>query len=570
MYNSNDKIKSFLTYCNESDVEFIEFRFSDKNDEWHSVSYRIDECELYLQNGIDELGLSDEQFQNIVLIPDLDLIFFDPILIEEIIIVPCNMYNTNTKKIENKLTQLSINNHVIKRTLLRYSSTHKKKYVDDINTLKQVIVKMPRLLLFVSDELQNDKEFILESMEYFPDYCNIFQYLNNKLSADKEIVFKAIKYKKHKYNCFNNMHNNLKKDKEVILQILAADPYHIDLELFIIDELKNDKDFAVQILKINGNYLKHFNFEIKTDKELVSLALKNGHEINFHDINSTLKVDKEIVLSVLKNRSSFVNLDDIDDSLKSDKEIVLSVLDINPYIDSNDIDDTLRNDKDFILKVCKKNLGNFIHASHSLQYDKDFIIQVLRSTPLNNTKEFISIIKSNLDDEIIFEIVKKDLKSLEFCSPEFKSNKVFMIPIIQNNIDALQYANYTLLDDKEFILALINHKEIFESISDTLMEDTEFILEISNYNIEILKQINITIYEDINFLNKAIVIDPNIAKYVINKINNFDHTRYSAYMTDEAMNDNKKRFDVIKLNLSGKSKVNNSSKTFIQKLTSFF
>ncbi|WP_373035160.1 type I glutamate--ammonia ligase [Sulfurimonas sp.] len=91
--------EEFFTFCEENDVQFVDFRFTDIKGTWHHVTYRMSavSAEL-LENGLPFDGSSVEAWQPInksdmLLKIDIGTAFLDPFTADPTIIVFCDVYD---------------------------------------------------------------------------------------------------------------------------------------------------------------------------------------------------------------------------------------------------------------------------------------------------------------------------------------------------------------------------------------------------------------------------------------------------------------------------------------------
>jgi len=89
----------FYKYCEENEVEFVDFRFTDIKGAWHHISYRMSAVEAsMLEAGLPFDGSSIEAWQPIdqsdmLLKPDVETAFLDPFTADSTIIVICDVYD---------------------------------------------------------------------------------------------------------------------------------------------------------------------------------------------------------------------------------------------------------------------------------------------------------------------------------------------------------------------------------------------------------------------------------------------------------------------------------------------
>jgi glutamine synthetase len=103
--NSTDE---FFKYCEENEVEFVDFRFTDIKGAWHHISYRMSAVEAsMLDAGLPFDGSSIEAWQPIdksdmILKPDVETAFLDPFTADSTIIVICDVYDIYNKELYAK------------------------------------------------------------------------------------------------------------------------------------------------------------------------------------------------------------------------------------------------------------------------------------------------------------------------------------------------------------------------------------------------------------------------------------------------------------------------------------
>ena len=108
MGNFVNNIDEFYSFCEENDVQFVDFRFSDMKGTWHHVTYRMKAvCSDILENGLPFDGSSVEAWQPInrsdmMLKPDVPTAFLDPFTADPTIIVFCDVYDIYKKQAYEK------------------------------------------------------------------------------------------------------------------------------------------------------------------------------------------------------------------------------------------------------------------------------------------------------------------------------------------------------------------------------------------------------------------------------------------------------------------------------------
>jgi glutamine synthetase len=91
--------KEFFSFCEENEVEFVDFRFTDIKGAWHHISYRMSAVtQNQLDFGMPFDGSSIDAWQPInksdmILKPSVETAFLDPFTADSTIIVICSVYD---------------------------------------------------------------------------------------------------------------------------------------------------------------------------------------------------------------------------------------------------------------------------------------------------------------------------------------------------------------------------------------------------------------------------------------------------------------------------------------------
>lgn len=94
-----NNIEEFFSFCEENEVKFVDFRFTDMKGMWHHVTYKINAVNKdLLANGMPFDGSSIDAWQPIhksdmILKPDVATAFLDPFTADSTIIVICDVYD---------------------------------------------------------------------------------------------------------------------------------------------------------------------------------------------------------------------------------------------------------------------------------------------------------------------------------------------------------------------------------------------------------------------------------------------------------------------------------------------
>ncbi|MEA2047382.1 MAG: type I glutamate--ammonia ligase [Campylobacterota bacterium] len=153
----------FYKYCENNEVEFVDFRFTDINGGWHHINYRIATVEpSMLDSGLPFDGSSIDAWQPIeksdmILKPDIETAFLDPFTKHSTIIVICDVYDIYKDELYAKCPR-----SIAKKTL---------KHMEEIGIGDEVLVG-PENEFFVFDDVRfrddtNSAYFRVDSTEGF-------------------------------------------------------------------------------------------------------------------------------------------------------------------------------------------------------------------------------------------------------------------------------------------------------------------------------------------------------------------------------------------------------------------
>jgi len=103
-----NSVEEFFKYCEENEVEFVDFRFSDIKGTWHHLTYRMSAIEAdSFKNGIPFDGSSIDAWQPInesdmILMPEAQSAFLDPFTADSTIVVFCDVFDIYKNELYEK------------------------------------------------------------------------------------------------------------------------------------------------------------------------------------------------------------------------------------------------------------------------------------------------------------------------------------------------------------------------------------------------------------------------------------------------------------------------------------
>jgi len=94
-----NNVEEFFKFCEENEVAYVDWRFTDIKGAWHHISYRMEAVDAgQIEGGLPFDGSSIENWQPInksdmLLKPDIETAFLDPFTADATVIVICDVYD---------------------------------------------------------------------------------------------------------------------------------------------------------------------------------------------------------------------------------------------------------------------------------------------------------------------------------------------------------------------------------------------------------------------------------------------------------------------------------------------
>ncbi len=284
--------------------------------------------------------------------------------------------------------------------------------------------------------LQTDKDLFLKSAKL---NANSILFFDKKLRQDKELMLKAININLFSYNyslvdysyftdmfrARNQKYKTLYPDK-----LVAGDQYLYDLiensprELRNISDRLINKDLAIRAFEFGASV--PYDFKFKDDYDVMKIAIK-ASRFNFRDASKNLKNDYNFAYSYVKKYGS--GLEDLSSKLKKNKSIVKAAFISEPY-SLGYADISLKKDKEFIIKLLKS-----YRYLPSTKYEPNLLAGV---------KDFF-----NKDREVILEAIKTHSTSIEYADNSLVNDKNFIIDAINANPYVYFHLDEKYQNDKE-------------------------------------------------------------------------------------------------------------------------
>lgn len=300
------------------------------------------------------------------------------------------------------------------------------EYRSNPEIVRIAVNRIGSLLQYASEELKNDKNIVLAAIR---SDGNAFQYASDELKDDENFVFGLVKDDVRVP--FKYASHRLRTNEKFVLKCVKYSP-------FAINEFKNDREVVLKAIEIQPDVFEWLSKTLKSDKEVVLLALRQIKEFKHRNGFSVSRV------RVLSNISP--------DLLRKDNKLVLRILLDFDYVEvlmhasetffkresgefpfwfKHAIDVSrgqafayfpykLRNDIEVVKYVLKINANMYKYISYELQHSKE----ILRLAISHATKFWGKEHKYLIGADIICR-----------ASSDLKLDKEFIQYTVQNGCD---------------------------------------------------------------------------------------------------------------------------------------
>jgi len=214
-----------------------------------------------------------------------------------------------------------------------------KEIKEDEEVLLEAIGNNSEAIREVNAALLGNKEFMLKALarsnnatNYRLD-ANPLIYASEELKHDKEFVLEVVKQN----GSALRYADYFKKDKDIVIEAVKSNGFALE---YADETLRNDKEVVLEAVKKFGYALMEASWELKDDKDVVMAALKqireetdraikNGdiseesREFHLYDIGEKLRQDEEFMKEaekIMKGQPKQVK--EISKSLLEDEDIV--------------------------------------------------------------------------------------------------------------------------------------------------------------------------------------------------------------------------------------------------------
>ena len=285
--------------------------------------------------------------------------------------------------------------------------------------------------------------------------------------AGKNGFIELVNVIKEKYNIVPKVINEKKKiDENEIIEKIHN--HEIDFKN-LNASIRNNKKIVLEAVKTMGPYLRDASKKLRADKEVVLEAVKSfGTSLQY--ASEELRGNKDVVLEAVKQRGTA--LEYANEELRANKEVVLEAIKQNGNA-LKYVNEKLKNDKEVVLEAVKKSGCALQYASEELRADKEVVLEAVNEEELGSALKYASE-ELRKDKKFVLETIKKSGCALEYASEELKADKEVVIEAVKQNGFALEYVSEELRADKGVVIEAVKEcKYALEYASEELREDKE-------------------------------------------------------------------------------------------------
>ncbi|EFC39589.1 CAMK family protein kinase [Naegleria gruberi] len=345
------------------------------------------------------------------------------------------------------------------------------------------------------ERIQTEMEKLSESQLEILVYYNsrFFKYFPIKYTLNRNIVFSFIKKVEE---CFQ--HCSYRDDEEIIQYVLEKNPKFITFISFEL-RFKYEQQYAKEILEVDPSFYSSLSEISLKDRLFAKLAMKGcksqrDFDSNFDCLPEDLKTQDFFIEIITENSKTFHNLknhldhdslvqgfshlihaievkeqgNELMQKCSDDIELVNQIIEISPDLYENLSCNNLKNNE--IIIETYLNHTYYPRLSKDLKLDDEFQAKHLKKLIDSGyiTKPNRELVRSG-----IFK--SKDIGLLLYLESKDLDDKEFMLPILEKFPRAYLSCR-SLLIDKEIIKMVIRkNDEIYEDLDTTFQKDEEIL-----------------------------------------------------------------------------------------------
>lgn len=277
----------------------------------------------------------------------------------------------------------------------------------------------------------------------------------------------------------------------------AKDNFAIEYFKSLPESIKNDKKFVLEFINETHLSILHFlNYDLRNDREIVKSSTFYGDADALQYASEELKKDDEFMKSIVRTLPKALKY--ASDNVKNNKEFVIGCIKERNGEILEFSGEIVRNDKEIIIAALNKRKDIYNHSRLLLDtFYLKFLGEKLKS-----------------DKDFLLSIIEMDGSALQYASEELKNDKDFVLRAYEINHQSLQYVGKSLLSNDKDIIKLVvrRYGNLFEYVNENLKKDKKFIFELlAEGNSSFIQFIDNTLKDDKVFMmqvmKKAVVTE---------------------------------------------------------------
>ena len=307
-----------------------------------------------------------------------------------------------------------------------------KEFLDNKELALKAVEQEPYSLKYFSDALKDDEEVVKKAIsQWYMNYnfkdingnplkCwsgTAIKYASPRLQKKEDVILLAAKEADWRlWNALPCKIGEFPVDDELYFKAVILNPH-----LYISPRsFKDNKEFALKVCGVNGEALKDFSNEIKKDKDVIGVAVKNDAFHAFKYMAEELKQDKKFILSLIKINTVAFRF--CNEELKNNKKFVMAAIKENVQV-FNELSEELKKDSEIleardeaqpnITKAAKvasewwvENMGSYYQNVGNLFNSLALSMKTMAETPKD--KNIIKKFEKALKEELISRMMREE------------------------------------------------------------------------------------------------------------------------------------------------------------------
>ncbi|EFC37351.1 predicted protein [Naegleria gruberi] len=391
--------------------EALKERYLDERFEW--------KCDRCLLNSLDFSNVYYSMDEFLRLIDNLkDNRFFSEIILKAVSYVPYVVSKCSPNMMKPYYVR-----ELISRNVSCYNFLELPYYSNDRECLLKIIANTNycQILGQASEELQNDKAFIMEAIEW--NY-KCYYYLKERMRKDRDIALLVVSKEGYMLEDSDIKHC-FSADKEVVKAAVMSSHSAI---MFASSKLKEDREFFKNdILPFDPSLFRYAHLQLRSDITYISELIVNFPQCIQYAISN----------------------------IQGDIEYVLELIKINPlvvlYANWKELSTEYA-----IKKITQHDLPDSVISSIYEELDDDYALDsfVMRSIQRDpKTLQLFHLHKGCL--QVVSHAVQIDGLTLEYAERRIRMEKDIVRKACKQNPNSFKFADPTLRQDLEFVSELI-------------------------------------------------------------------------------------------------------------------